>query len=170
VIDWLHATVPLWKALHVVALCLWCGGLLVLPVMLALHGPKITPSDYRSLSRGAHVAYTMVVTPAAVVAVIAGTWLIFLRDVFVPWLFAKLVFVALLMALHAWIGRGIVRMAERPGTHRPSSAYLTCSAVLASATAILVLVLGKPDLGWIAFPDWLRAPRGAQLPFDVPSR
>ena len=169
-LDWLTATIPLWKALHLTALIIWCGGLIVLPMMLSLHDPAVSPNDYRIIRHSTHLTYTMVVTPAAVIAVIAGTWLIFLREVFVPWLFAKLVFVALLLVLHVWVGRSIVKIAEEPGVHRPPNPYWPGSAVMACAVAILLLVLGKPELGWIAFPDWLRTPRGGQLPFDVPSR
>lgn len=168
--NWLLATVPLFKTLHIAALCVWCGGLIALPLMLSRHDPAIASDDYRVIRRATHLTYTMLVTPAAVIAVIAGTWLIFMRQAFVPWLFAKLAFVALLVVIHAWIGHGIVRIAEEPGSHRPPNPYLPVAGVLACASAILFLVLGKPDLGGIEFPDWLVRPRGGQLPFEVPSR
>jgi len=170
VLEWLISTIPLWKALHLVALAIWCGGLIVLPMMLSLHDPAVSQDDYRIIRHSTHLAYTMVVTPAAVIAVIAGTWLIFLREAFVPWLFAKLVFVALLLALHAWTGRSIVRLAEEPGTHRPPSPYLPGAAVIACTVAILLLVLGKPALDWLVLPEWLSTPRGGQLPFEIPNR
>lgn len=169
-LDWLISTVPVWKALHLIALSIWCGGLIVLPMMLSMHGPAASKNDYRIIRHTTHLTYTTVVTPAAVVAVITGTWLIFLREAFVPWLFAKLAFVALLLALHAWTGQSIVQIAEEPGRHSPPSPYWPLTGVVACATAILLLVLGKPDLDWISFPDWLRTPRGGQLPFEVPSR
>jgi hypothetical protein len=40
--------------------------------------------------------------------------------------------------------------------------------MLMPMAAILILVLAKPELGGIEFPDWFTEPRGAQLPFDVP--
>ncbi|APH71258.1 CopD family protein [Aquibium oceanicum] len=169
-VEWLLATVPIFKAVHIVCLSIWCGGLIALPMMLARHDPAIAQDDYHLIRRATHLTYTMLVTPAAVIAVIAGTWLIFLRQAFVPWLFAKLVFVALLLVLHAWVGHSIVRIAEEPGKHRPPNPYLPLAGVLACACAILVLVLGKPDLGWIGFPDWMLRPRGGQLPFEVPRR
>lgn len=168
--EWLVSTTPLWKALHVAALSVWCGGLIILPLILSHHDPAVSQYDYRIIRRSTHITYTTVVTPAAVLTVIAGTWLIFLREAFVPWLFAKIGIVAALLALHTWIGHSIVKIAEEPGSHRAPSPYLTMAAVLACATAILLLVLGKPDLYWITFPDWLLAPRGGQLPFEVPSR
>lgn len=138
--------------------------------MLSLHDSAVSQNDYRIIRHSTHLTYTTVVTPAAVVAVIAGTWLIFLRQAFVPWLFVKLGFVAILLMLHAWIANSIVRIAEEPGSHKPPNPYLPGTGVLACAVAILLLVLGKPDLGWISFPDWLTTPRGGQFPFEVPSR
>lgn len=170
VTEWLIATIPLWKALHLLALTIWCGGLVALPMMLSLHDPAVSQADYTHIRRSTHLVYTIVVTPAAVIAVIAGTWLIFLREAFVPWLFAKLAFVSLLLVLHAWIGHNIVRIAEEPGTHTPPNPYAPAAGVLACAMAILVMVLAKPELAWIDFPDWLTNPRGGQLPFAVPSR
>lgn len=169
-IEWLLGTVALLKGIHITALVLWCGGLIALPLMLARHDPAVSQDDYRRIRRATHLTYTIGVTPAAVVAVIAGTWLIFFREAFVPWLYAKLVFVAALVAAHAWIGHLIVDVAETPGRSTPPRPYLPVSAVLVPAVAILALVLGKPDLGWVGFPDWLQEPRGGQLLFDVPRR
>lgn len=168
--DWLPALIALFKSVHIAALILWCGGLLALPLMLRHHDPALTPDDYRRLRQATHVTYAMIVTPAAVVAVVAGTWLIFFREMFVPWLYAKLLFVAALAAAHAWIGHVVVQVAEKPGRHRPPRPVLPVVAVLIPVLVILGLVLGKPALGDFPLPDWLLEPRGGQLPFDVPKR
>lgn len=168
--DWILSTVPLLKLLHITGLTLWCGGLLVLPLMLARHDPAVVADDYRIIRRATHMTYTMIVTPAAVLTVIAGTWLVFLREVFVPWLYAKLAFVALLVAVHAWIGHVLVKVAEKPGRHRPPHPLLPVAAALVPCLFILTLVLAKPTLDWISFPEWMTEPRSGQLPLDVPSR
>lgn len=167
-IEWLHAIVPLLKGVHIGALCLWCGGLLALPLMLTRHGPTVSRDDYRRIRVATHLTYTLLVTPAAVITVIVGTWLIFLRETFVPWLYAKLVFVALLVVAHASIGRLLIKVAEKPGRHRPPEPYMPVASVLIPIIAILVLVLAKPDLGWVGFPEWLQRPIGNQWPFEVP--
>lgn len=169
-IDWITPAIPLFKAAHIIGLVIWVGGLIALPLMLTRHDPEIPVDEYRMIRKASHLTYTMCVTPAAVVAVIAGTWLIFMREVFTPWLFAKLAFVALLVLAHAWIGHVVVKIGEEPGEHRPPHPSLPIAAVLLSALAILTLVLAKPTLGWILFPDWLTETRGGQLLFDVPSR
>ncbi len=168
-IDWLIASIPLFKIVHIAALVVWCGGLLTLPLMLARHNPNGLADDYRIVRKATHITYTLCVTPAAVIAVIAGTWLIFLREAFVPWLFAKLVFVALLVVAHAWIGHIVVKIAEEPDDHRPPRPIFPLFAVLIPVIAVLTLVLAKPAFDGITFPDWLLEPRGGQLPFEVPS-
>ena len=166
--DWIPGLTALFKSAHIAALLLWCGGLLALPLMLSRHDPAITPDDYRRIRRATHTTYAIVVTPAAVVAVVAGTWLIFLREVFVPWFYAKLVFVGLLAAAHAWVGHQVVQVAEKPDSHHVAPVIMTIAAAFLPMLTILFLVLGKPDLGGIGLPDWLLSPRNGQLPFDVP--
>lgn len=169
-IDWLIPAVPLFKAAHIVALVIWCGGLLALPLMLTRHDPDISIEDYRVIRNASHLTYTMCVTPAAVIAVIAGTWLIFMREVYVPWLFAKLAFVAMLVMAHGWIGHTVARIGEEPEEHKPPRPYIPIALVLVPMVMILTLVLAKPALTWVVLPDWLTEPRGGQLLFDTPSR
>ncbi|ODM41939.1 CopD family protein [Cereibacter johrii] len=166
----LEPAIPHLKALHIAMLVLWCGGLFALPLMLSLHDDAIGQADYSRVRRATHYGYTLVVTPAAVTAIASGTALIFLREVFVAWMFAKLVFVALLVAFHAWVGHTLVSVAETEGTHRPPAALLPLILLFVPVLGILTLVLAKPDLGRIPLPAWLETPRELQLPFDVPSR
>jgi len=170
VTDWILPAVPIFKAVHIIGLLVWVGGLTVLPLMLTRHDPAISAEDYRMIRRATHLTYTMCATPAAVTAVIAGTWLIFLREVFTPWMYAKLFFVALLVLAHAWIGHVVVSIGETPTEHRPPPAYLPVASVLLAVLVILFLVLAKPALGWVTFPGWLTEPHDGQLPFDVPRR
>lgn len=168
-IDWLDPLIPHLKALHVIALALWVGGLFGLPIMMAHHDSVVGQADFSRIRLASHVSYVWVVTPAAVTAVVAGTWLIFLRDVFVPWLFAKLVFVALLIAFHAWIGHHIVKVGESDGRHELPQSRLSFLILLVPVLSILTLVLLKPDLGRIPLPGWLMEPRNLHLPLeDVP--
>lgn len=162
--------ITLLKALHIAALVIWCGGLLALPLMLTRHDPAIAADEYTRIRKATHRAYVGLVTPAAVTAIVAGTWLIFFREVFVPWLYAKLVFVAALVAAHAWVGHVVVQIAERPDDYQPPQPYLPLALILLPVFAILFLVLGKPDLSWVRVPQWLQEPLGHELPLDVPRR
>lgn len=169
-IEWISPAIPLFKAAHIVGLIVWVGGLLILPLMLARHDPAVSTEDYRVIRQGSHLTYTMVVTPAAVTAVIAGTWLIFMREVFTPWMFAKLAFVAVLVSAHVWIGHLVVKVGEEPETHRSPSPLFPLVAVAIPALVVFALVLAKPDLSGLSFPDWASRPLGGHLPVDVPNR
>lgn len=165
---WVTVLAPWLKALHIVALTIWCAGLVALPIMLAWHDRAIGQADFRRIRRATHYAYTLVVTPAAVITVIAGTWLFLLREIYEPWLFLKLVFVAMLVALHGWVGHTLVAVAETAGRHAVPTPALPVAALAVPVLAILLLVLGKPQFEPFAGPGWLTEPRGGQLLFDVP--
>lgn len=166
--EWLNWLIPVFKAGHIFGLIVWCGGLLAMPLMLARHDPAVSQVDYRRIRKATHLLYILAVTPAAVLTVIAGTWLIFMRGTFFPWFYAKLVFVMLLVAAHMWVGEVLVSVAETKGRRRPPRPWLPVAAVLIPATCILALVLAKPDLAWLTFPDWIQEPLDADFPFDVP--
>lgn len=169
-IAWLEPVAPHLKAIHIAALLIWCAGLFALILMLARHDPAIGQADYARIRRGTHYGYTYFITPSALIAIATGTVLVFVREAFVPWMFAKLVCVALLVAFHAWVGHVLVAVAETDGTHTPPDPMLPNLILVLPITAILALVLGKPDLAQIPLPGWLLEPRGFQLPFDVPRR
>lgn len=168
--SWLAGIVPHLKVLHIATLVVWCSGLFALPLMLARHDSIQAQVDYARIRNATHYGYTFVVTPAAVIAIASGTALIFLRGVYVPWMFAKLVFVALLVGFHVWVGYILVAVAETTGRHRAPAPGLQLALLLVPIVTILSLVLAKPELGEIPLPDWLESPRGRQLPFDIPSR
>lgn len=167
---WLLGLIPHLKAVHVAALAVWCAGLFALPLMLARHDAAIGQADYTRIRHASHYSYTFVVTPAAVLAIASGTALVFLRETYVLWMFAKLVFVALLVVFHAWVGHVLVTVAEAEGTHRPPQPMVPLLLLMVPVVVILALVLGKPDLGRIPMPDWLMQPLERQFPFGVPSR
>ena len=124
-IVWLDGAIPYLKALHIAFLAVWCAGLFALPLMLARHDPAIEQTDYSRVRLACHYGYAWVVTPAALAAIGVGILLIFLREVFVVWMFAKLVFVALLVGFHAWIGSMIVAVGESEGEYQtPAPLFL----------------------------------------------
>nr|WP_255564211.1 cbb3-type cytochrome c oxidase subunit I [Mameliella sp. CS4] len=148
-IDWILSTVPVVKLVHIAGLSLWCGGLLVLPIMLARHDPAVVAEDYRIIRHATHMTYTMVVTPAAVLTVIAGTWLIVLREVFVPWLYAKLLFVALAFLS---VGLRVHHMFTTGIPHMGLAFFSAASTLVAVPTAVQIFAWigtmwkGRPEL------------------------
>jgi len=153
------------KGLHIAGILLWGAGLIALPLLLAQHAPDDGQQEYQRIRRFTHYGYTRLLTPAAVIAVAAGTALLFLRGVFVPWMFGKLVLVASLVVLHAWIGNLVVRMGESNNERQPSPALPLVILGISLLTGILLLVLTKPDIREEAMPAWLQT-RDRQLPVD----
>ncbi|MGE7204278.1 CopD family protein [Sphingomonas sp. NPDC019816] len=153
------------KGVHIAALILWCAGLIALPLLLAKHSVSEVQTTYTRLRLLTHDGYTMIVTPAAVIAIAAGTVLIYLRGVFEPWMFAKLVAVGLLVCLHALVGHTVVLMSERRGEYAPPSPVPLVVGSIATMTIVLLLVLAKPVVPDIA-PAWLKAPQNRQLPVE----
>lgn len=162
--------VPHLKALHLGFVALWAAGLFALPQMLARHDRNLLNSEFTQIRRATHYAYIWAVTPAAVLAIATGAALIFVREVFTVWLFAKLVLVAGLVAVHAWIGHTITSVAETEGRHEPPDAIVPGLILIVLILGILVLVLTKPELEELPMPAWLQVPLDRPLPFDVPNR
>jgi protoporphyrinogen IX oxidase len=165
----LDALIPHLKALHVGLMAVWMAGLAALPAMLARHDRAVGQSDFARIRRATHYGYIGLVTPAAVLTVVTGTTLIFLREVFTGWMFAKLIGVAALVTLHAWVGHTIVAVAETEGRHEPPGPVLPALILCTLAGCVLLLVLAKPELDELPVPQWLAQPLGRELPFDVPN-
>ncbi|MBE7184047.1 MAG: CopD family protein [Methylobacterium mesophilicum] len=162
--------IALVKFAHIAALVVWSAGLVGLPLVLAKHSPDKPQFDYARLRIVTHYAYTRIVTPAAVLAIAFGTALIFLRGVFVPWLFVKLMVVGLLVALHAYVGHVTLVLGEEKGEVDTPGPTPLVGAGLVAMLLILLLVLGKPVLGPELFPAWLLEPQGHPLPVsEVPN-
>ncbi len=100
------------KGLHIAGVIVWGAGLMAVPLMLAEHAPDDTQEEYARVRRFTHYGYTHLLTPAAVIAVAAGTAPIFLRGVFVPWMFGKLVLVGI-----GPLFLGYFSSAQRPARH-----------------------------------------------------
>jgi uncharacterized membrane protein len=157
------------KFFHIAALCVWCAGLVGLPLLLARHDPHDAQTDFTRLRLLTHHAYVGIVTPAAVIAIALGTALIFLRDMFVPWLFVKLVLVGVLVLVHAWLGHVTLKVGEHQGRYDSPSAIPFVGISVVAMLAILFLVLGKPFVGEGLAPVWLVRPQGQPLPVgEVP--
>ncbi|MBC7740025.1 MAG: CopD family protein [Candidatus Saccharibacteria bacterium] len=168
--NWVDGLIPHMKALHLGFLAVWVAGLIALPQMLARHDRAIVQGEFAQIRRATHYGYVWLITPAAILAIGSGGALIFMRDVFTVWIMAKLVLVAGLVAVHAWVGHTIVAVAETEGQHEPPEPLFSTIIIAGLVIGILSLVLAKPDLEGLPMPSWLLAPLGRQLPFDIPSR
>lgn len=138
--------------LHIVAVLFWAASLLYLPALITgrvTRDEKIKEpqTPYDSISRE---VFTYIATPAALIAIIAGT-LVFIIDYTVdPWLIVKLTLVALLVVCHTLAGLLILRAESENG--KPVVRWCVLLGVV-SASLILGIVwtvLSKPLVG-----EWL---------------
>lgn len=129
-------------ALHISTLLVWCAALFALPGLLAACRAG---GDVEHRLRGmTRFTYLMLASPAAVIAVISGTLLIFPTEAFSGWLALKLTVVAGLVFFHVLCGRLIVVLLENPQLWNVwiFHALVVIPALL--VTLILWLVLAKP--------------------------
>lgn len=151
------------KVVHIAAIAFWAGGLVSLPSLYVQRAHVADDEALYGLQRMARFAYTRVVSPAAFVAVASGIALIFLREVFVPWLSLKLGFVAMLGVAHVLTGLVIIRLFREGEGYPPWRCVLTTATTGLVVVAILVLVLAKPDVAGdvpIELPAVLGEPGG----------
>ncbi|MGP9790126.1 CopD family protein [Roseinatronobacter sp. NSM] len=161
--------IALLKALHIAALSVWCAGLIVLAVVIHRHRRDDAARNQAAFAEFrwvTHHAYRLVVTPAAVVAVTAGTVLIFALEVLEAWLLVKLVAVSGMVMVHAWLGHIIGQAGQHRTPRRLPPAGLALGALVPLMGAVLWLVLAKPPLEEVfaLLPDMLREPRGQAIP------
>lgn len=167
---WTEALSPHVKAMHVGFVSLWIAGLFALQRMLARHDGRRVRAHLAQIRHATYYSYVWMITPTAVLAVATGTALIFLRGAFTVWLFAKLVLVVALVAVHARIGHAMSALAEDEGERAAHQGYALTLVTSGLVVSILTLVLAKPAFEHLPLPPWMRAPLGRHLPFDVPIR
>ena len=125
-------------ALHLIAVVIWVGGLLVNGAMLGGSPDQRTLASIRRLNMRLAMPAMLLVWALGITLAVKGGWFS------APWLHAKLLFVLILSALHGMQSGALRRMAADP-TRKPSaflrfSAYLTVLLVL----IIVFLVTTKP--------------------------
>jgi protoporphyrinogen IX oxidase len=137
--------------------------------MLSRHNAALGQAEFQRIRQATHYGYIWAVTPFAALAVATGLVLIYLREVFTVWMFGKLVLVAALVAVHAWIGHAIVAVAETEGRSQSPEALVPNLTLCVLVAGVLFLVLSKPTFAEFPMPVWLTQPVGGNLPFDVPN-
>lgn len=164
--------IALIKALHLATLALWCAGLIALPVIMQIYGRAArvhTQTGFAEFRLLSHRAYTLVITPAAVITITAGSLLFVLDGLRDAWMLAKLGAVAGLVLIHARMGHIISLTGEGAGRYRIPSPIPALLSALVFMALTLWLVLAKPDLTPLTerLPEWLLQPRGRDLPSDL---
>lgn len=135
--------------LHIATLAFWVGLMVYLPLLLASSpaAGRGSPAEIIERPEFARFLFTQVATPIALVAIIAGTLVFALYQVIGVWLVVKLTFVVLLVGNHILLGLLVIRAEAGRGRFLRPGCLLSLSATCLLATAVLWVVLGKPDFG-----------------------
>ncbi|QDL99477.1 hypothetical protein FLL57_20145 [Rhodopseudomonas palustris] len=147
------------KLVHILALMVWCAGLLALPGLF-VHRSRLADAEAAELHRLTRTLFIKITSPAAFVAVVAGTVLLFMRDVFTTWMMLKLVVVGVLVVIHVRGGHQILNLFGPEGHYAAWRRWTMTAATLCTIAGILTLVLAKPVLAPLNLPDWMTRPGG----------
>ncbi len=133
------------KLIHLAAIAVWAAGLLYLPGLFAAH-PQCAGSDaeFRRLRKQTRVVYVALMSPAAVIAVISGTVLVFLAASIGGWIVLKLAAVTGMVLLHVYMGRLLGVLLDRPDLRRPFLHRLLMVPALLLIATVITLVSWKP--------------------------
>jgi len=135
---------PLLKLLHFIALIGWCGALLYLPALIAAGTRSSEALFYRDHAHLTRLVFTLVATPAALLAIGSGTLLFVQGSVFDPWLILKLSAVAGMVLCHALCGVLILRIEQTPERAIGRQCLGLGTLMVALIAVTLWLVLAKP--------------------------
>lgn len=113
----------LWaKAFHLIAVVAWFAGLFYLPRLFVYHIETTDEAGYERFSLMEQKLYYVIMTPAAVTAIVLGLLLLFYYDLWnvharAGWLHGKLALVLLLVLFHAYCGKCLQDFRLRNNRH-----------------------------------------------------
>lgn len=131
-------------SLHIVFLVLWSACLLYFPQLVVRQAVVDDPGVEHDAMRMQRTLYAMVMTPAALLTVIAGMWLVFDRGFVGGWLPVKLALVMLMAFFHAYCGTLMDDFRGQRIRHRLWFYRVLPLAPALLITAVVTLVVGKP--------------------------
>ena len=129
---------------HILFLILWSASLLYFPQLVVREAATTDAEVEREAIRMQRTLYAWIMTPAGLLTVLAGSWLLFERGFEGGWLPVKLALVTLLAFFHAYCG-SLMDDYKRGRIRR----HLWFFSLLPLAPALLIvavvtLVVGKP--------------------------
>ena len=139
---------PWLKTLHVAAIICWCGLLLYLPALIAQAGGRSGAAGSTGAEGSSalalqlsHRLFTLVATPAALLAIGSGAAIILAQQPIGIWLILKLTVVTAMVGCHAVAGLLIVRLEQQPdrrvNVHCVVLAVVSTCLILAAAWLVL---------------------------------
>jgi uncharacterized membrane protein len=152
------AVTVLLKFVHLAAIAIWSGGLIVLPFLFWQRATCATEADLDRLHRLTRFVYVGMASPAAVIAIGSGTALIFLQNTFQEWFSLKMVLVSVMVMLHVVAGLVLAHLFSPAARFALFSHVALTGAYLMLASAIIWIVLAKPHIDSAEFAPGLFEP------------
>lgn len=135
------------KALHLISLISWFAGIFYLPRLFVYHAMSSDQISHDRFVIMERKLFRGIMTPAAVVTVATGVWMISLIPEFYlqqGWLHAKLLLVALVIAYHISCGWFIRRFRDGRNTHGHVFFRFYNEAPVFALAGIVILAVVKP--------------------------
>jgi putative membrane protein len=133
--------------LHIVFMVSWFAGLFYLPRLFVYHA-LTPPDDHPGIARFKIMErklYVGIMTPAAVLTIVFGLWLMWGFGIDGGWLHVKLVLVGVLVVLHVYLGRLLRDFAGDRNRHgHVFYRWLNEIPALPLLVAIVWLAVAKP--------------------------
>jgi putative membrane protein len=148
------------KFIHLGAIAIWSGGLIVLPFLFWQRRSLMAGTELDRLHRITRLVYVELTSPAAFVAIASGTALIFLQATFVEWFSLKMVLVGIMAMLHVVAGLVLHQLFLPDGRFSRLSAIALSTAYVVVIIGIIWIVLAKPHLDSNLFAPHLFEPGG----------
>ncbi|MCC7041690.1 MAG: CopD family protein [Burkholderiales bacterium] len=105
------------KTLHLVFMVSWFAGLFYLPRLFVYHAQTTDDVGNARFKVMERRLYNGIMTPAAVLTVVFGSWLWLGYGIAGGWLHAKLALVAILIAFHVYLGKLVRDFAADRNAH-----------------------------------------------------
>lgn len=132
------------KALHIATLLIWCAGLFYLPGLFAAHPGLKSRQEFRRLRIITRVTFVAITSPAAVVAILSGTALVYATGAHGAWMALKLAAVSLMVFFHLYCGRVLAQLGNAPAARSAAVHLLLLLPPTLLVPTVFWLVLGKP--------------------------
>ena len=131
-------------SLHIVFLLVWSAALLYFPQLLVRHANDDDDAIKDRTMSMQRTLYAYVMTPSALLTVVAGSWLVFERGFSGGWLHVKLTLVMFMVWLHVYCGHLMAEYRQGNEARRLVYFRMLPLVLVVLVTAIVTLVTWKP--------------------------
>jgi putative membrane protein len=131
------------KFLHLAFVSVWFASLLALPWVFSQHARRVPGGGMTEQRRLERTIYFGIMTPAAVLAVLFGVWLLFYGFAG-GWLPVKLTLIVIAVVFHLYCGTVMLTFLQRRNTHGRWYFRLWAQLPLLLLMAIVYLAAVKP--------------------------